>query len=89
MKRAFTDDELQAQILDYLWNQGAWGEIYTNYTKMKKRLHHIVKNNGKNVEKQVKELSKKKQLVEIHKNGDTLSLNPFYKTEIGNIRNNL
>lgn len=81
MKREYTDSELQAQILYYLWNQGSWGEIYTNYTRMKKRLHHIVKNNGKNVERQVKALVKQ-DWVEIHKNGDTLSLNPVYQVEI-------
>ena len=81
----FSDNELMAQILSYLWDQGAWGEIYTNYTKMKKRLHHIVKNDGKNIEKKVKELSKI-NWVEIHKNGITISLNPIYKIMIKNFR---
>jgi len=85
MLRDFSDNELKAQILSYLWDQGSWGEIYTNYTKMKKRLRHIVKNNGKNIEKMVKELAKT-NWIEIHKNGDTVSLNPIYKIMIRNFR---
>ncbi len=85
MLRDFSDNELMAQNLSYLWDQGSWDEIYTNYTKMKKRLHHTVKNNGKNIEKKVRELSKI-NWVEIHKNDDTISLNPIYKIMIKNFR---
>ena len=28
MLRDFSDNELTAQILSYLWDQGSWGEIY-------------------------------------------------------------
>jgi hypothetical protein len=85
MLRDFSDNELMAQILSCLWDQGSYGEIYTNYTKMKKRLDHIVKNDGKNIEKKAKELPKI-NWVEIHKNGDTISLNPIYKIMIKNFR---
>lgn len=78
MKREFLDDELKAQVISYLWDQGAWGQIYTNYPKMKNRLSKMVTNNGKNIEKKVKELSKL-QWVNVLKNGDTISLNPIHK----------
>lgn len=85
MKREFSDDELMAQIVSYLWDQGAWGERYKNYTQMKNRLSKVVNNNGKNVERKVKMLSSKKW-VKIKKNGDTISLNPIYKIMIKNFR---
>lgn len=85
MKREFTDDELKAQIISYLWDQVACGQIYTNYPKMKNRLSKIVNNNGKNVEKKVKELSKL-QWVTVLKHGDTISLNPIYKLIIKTYR---
>jgi hypothetical protein len=78
MNRDFKDEELQAQIMYYLWNQGAWSEIYTNYDKMKRRLSKIVKNNGENVERQVEKLVKKKYVF-WRKNGYTISLNPYAK----------
>ena len=46
MKREFSDDQLKAQIITYLWDQGAWGQIYTNYPRMKNRLSKVVNNNG-------------------------------------------
>ena len=73
LKREFSDDELMAQIVSYLWDQGAWGERYKNYTQMKNRLSKVVNNNGKNVERKVKMLSSKNWIT-IKKNGDTISL---------------
>ena len=81
MKAVFTDDQLRAQILHYLWNQGSWSEIYTNLDKMKRRLGNIVKNNGKNVMKQLEELVKWNWVLP-RKNWETVSLNPVYKTQI-------
>jgi len=85
LKREFSDDELMAQIVSYLWDQGAWGERYKNYTQMKNRLSKVVNNNGKNVERKVKMLSSKNWIT-IKKNGDTISLNPIYKIMIKNFR---
>ena len=85
MKREFSDDQLKAQIITYLWDQGAWGQIYTNYTRMKNRLSKVVNNNGKNIEKKVKELSKL-HWVAVLKHGDTISLNPTYKLIIKTYR---
>ena len=89
VKREFTDLELQAQILYSLYVQGKWSEIYTNYDKFKRRLSIVVKNNGKNTDKQVKSLVKLR-LVLPRKNWDTITLNPFYKNTIKQmIRDNL
>lgn len=51
-----TNVEIQDAILFYLWQEGAWGESYTNYEKMRRRLGMIVKNNGKNTDKQLRKL---------------------------------
>jgi len=85
MKREFSDAELRAQIITYLWDQGAWGQMYTNYPRMKNRLSKAVNNNGKNVERKVKELSKL-YWIKVLKHGDTISLNPTYKLIIKTYR---
>ena len=81
MKTTFTDDQLCAQILCYLWNQGSWSEIYTNLDKMTRRLSNIVKNNGKNTMKKIENLVKWNWVLP-RKNWDTISLNPVYKSQI-------
>ena len=81
MKAVFTDDQLRAQILYYLWNQGSWSEIYTNLDKMTRRLGNVVKNNGKNTTKKIEDLVKWNWVLP-HKNWDTVSLNPVYKSQI-------
>ena len=81
LKAVFTDDQLRAQILHYLWNQGSWSEIYTNLDKMKRRLSNIVKNNGKNTMKKMEELVKWNWVLP-RKNWETVSLNPEYKPQI-------
>lgn len=81
MKSTLTDSELQAQILFYLWQDGAWGEDYTNYNKMKRRIGTIVKNNGKNTDKQLKKLVNERLVLKL-KQGRTYSLNHLYKNTI-------
>lgn len=81
LKAVFTDDQLRAQIIYYLWNQGSWSEIYTNLDKMKRRLSNIVKNNGKNTMKKMEELVKWNWVLP-RKNWETVSLNPEYKPQI-------
>jgi len=81
LKASFTDEQLRAQILYYLWNHGSWSEIYTNLDKMKNRLSNVVKNNGKNVMKKVEELVKWNWVLP-RKNWETVSLNPVYKPQI-------
>lgn len=81
VKREFTDLELQAQILYSLLMHGKWSEIYTNYDGFKRRISNVVKNNGKNTDKQVKSLVKLRYVF-YRKNGDTIALNPYMKLSI-------
>jgi len=76
-----TDIEIQDTILFYLWQEGAWGEDYTNYEKMKRRVGMVVKNNGKNTDKQLKKLVKDRLVLKL-KEGRTYSLNHFYRQTI-------
>ena len=76
-----TPTEIQNTILFYLWQEGAWGEMYTNYEKMKRRIGMVVKNNGKNTDKQLKKLISDR-LVEKKKQGRTYSLNHLYRNTI-------
>ena len=76
-----TDTEIQDTILFYLWQEGAWGEIYTNYEKMRRRVGMVVKNNGRNTDKQLKILVRDR-LVEKHKQGRTYSLNHLFRNTI-------
>ncbi|WP_316505580.1 hypothetical protein [Nitrosopumilus sp.] len=81
VKREFTDLELQAQILYSLYIHGKWSEIYTNYTRFKKRVSSAVKNNGKNTDRQVGKLIKER-LILSRKNGDAIALNPYVKNVV-------
>lgn len=81
VKNTFTDSELQSQILFYLWQDGAWGEDYTNYEKMKRRIGTIVKNNGKNTDKQLRKLVNERLVLKL-KQGRTYSLNHLYRNTI-------
>ncbi len=76
-----TDTEIQDQILFYLWQEGAWGEDYTNYEKMKRRIGTVVKNNGKNTDKQLKKLVNERLVLKL-KQGRTCSLNHLYRNTI-------
>ncbi len=76
-----TDTEIQDTILYYLWQEGAWGESYTNYEKMIRRLGMVVKNNGKNTDKQLKRLVNERLVLKL-KQGRTYSLNYLYRNTI-------
>lgn len=76
-----TDTEIQDTILFYLWQEGAWGEDYTNYEKMKRRVGMVVKNNGKNTDKQLKKLVGDRLVLKL-KQGRTYSLNHLYRQTI-------
>ena len=80
VKSTQTDKEIQDSILFYLWQEGAWGENYTNYEKMR-RLGMVVKNNGKNTYKQLKKLVNDRMVLKL-KQGRTYSLNHLYRQTI-------
>jgi hypothetical protein len=81
VKSTQTDKEIQDSILFYLWQEGAWGERYTNYEKMRRRLGMVVKNNGKNTDKQLKTLVNDRMVLKL-KQGRTYSLNHLYRQTI-------
>jgi hypothetical protein len=64
-----------------LWQEDAWGEAYANYEKMRKRLGMVVKNNGKNTDKQLKKLVNDRLVLKL-KQGRTYSLNHLYRQTI-------
>lgn len=81
VKSTQTDKEIQDSILFYLWQEGAWGENYTNYEKMRRRLGMVVKNNGRNTDKQLKKLVNDRMVLKL-KQGRTYSLNHLYRQTI-------
>jgi hypothetical protein len=81
MRREYYDEELKALILNFIMRKGRWGEHYFPIDTMANWLGQIVKNNGKNVKKKVKDLAKEGFLI-LHKMNTTASLNPRMKGEI-------
>jgi|SRR5579872_1611737 len=83
MRKAYSDDELKALILNFIMRKGRWGEHYFPIDMMTNWLGQVVRNNGKNVRRKVKELAKEGFLI-LHKVNTTASLNPRMKNEITN-----
>jgi hypothetical protein len=81
MKKEFSSEELKALILNFIMRKGRWGEHYFPTDTMSNWLGQVVKNNGKNVRKKVKELANEGYLI-LHKGNTTASLNPQAKKEI-------
>jgi hypothetical protein len=81
MKKEFSSEELKALILNFIMRKGRWGEHYFPIDTMSNWLGQVVKNNGKNVRKKVKELANEGYLI-LHKGNTTASLNPQAKKEI-------
>ncbi|HXG06328.1 MAG TPA: hypothetical protein VNI77_03270 [Nitrososphaera sp.] len=69
------DEELKALILNFIMRKGRLGEHYFPIDTMSNWLGQVVKNNGKNVRKKVKELAQDGYLI-LHKGNTTASLNP-------------
>ena len=81
MKRDYSDEELRALILNFIMRKGRWGEHYFPIDTMANWLGQVVRNNGKNVRKKVKDLAKEGFLI-LHKVNTTASLNPRLRQEI-------
>jgi hypothetical protein len=81
MRRDYSDIELKALILNFIMRKGRWGEHYFPIDTMANWLGQVVRNNGKNVKKKVKELANEGFLI-LHKGNTTASLNPRMKKEI-------
>jgi hypothetical protein len=89
MRREYSDEEWKALILNFIMRKGRWGEHYFPIDTMANWLGQVVKNNGKNIKKKVKELANEGYLI-LHKGNTTASLNPRLKHEIMEyIENNL
>lgn len=89
MRREYSDEALKALILNFIMRKGRWGEHYFPIDTMANWLGQVVKNNGKNIKKKVKELANEGYLI-LHKGNTTASLNPRLKHEIMEyIENNL
>ncbi len=89
MKREYSDEELKALILNFIFRRGRWGKHYFPIDTMKNWLSQVVQNNGKNIEKKIKELVNDGFLI-LHKKKTTASLNPHMRQEIMNyIRSSL
>ena len=81
MKREYGDNELKSLILNFIMRKGRWGKHYFPIDTMTNWLSQVVQNNGKNIEKKVKELAGEGYLI-LHKRNTTASLNPRAKREI-------
>ncbi len=81
MRREYGDNELKALILNFIMRKGRWGKHYFPIDTMTNWLGQVVQNNGRNVEKKVRELAGDGYLI-LHKRNTTASLNPRAKREI-------
>ena len=81
MRRDYTDLELRVLILDWLERHGCWGERYFPLDTLVNRLSHVVRKDGKQITRNIKDLLSEGYLLS-HKRGNTLSLNPTRSREI-------
>jgi len=81
VKRDYADEELKALIVNFIMRKGRWGEHYFPIDTMSNYLSQVVRNNGKNVRKKVKELANEGYLI-LHKGNTTASLNPQARKQI-------
>lgn len=81
MKRDYFDEELKGLILNFIMRKGRWGKHYFPIDTMKNWLSQVVQNNGRNIDKKIKELHNEGFLI-LHKRNTTVSLNPRMKYEI-------
>jgi hypothetical protein len=76
-----TDEEIKVDIMNKLLRKGCWGAKYLPVDTLINWLAKKVKKDGKRVRKIVKELVDDGYL-RLHKNGQTISLNPTRSREI-------
>jgi len=78
-----TDEEIKVDIMNKLLRRGCWGAKYLPVDTLVNWFAKKVKKDGKRVRKIVKELVDDGYLL-LHKNGQTISLNPARSREIIN-----
>jgi hypothetical protein len=76
-----TDEEIKVDIMNKLLRKGCWGAKYLPVDTLINWFAKKVKKDGKMVRKIVKELVDEGYLL-LHKNGQTVSLNPTKSREI-------
>jgi hypothetical protein len=81
MSLEMTEEQLRAEIMNFLVQKGRWGAYYFPLDKMVNWLGKKVKRDGKRVERAIKDLVKKGYLF-AHKKGGTISINPARSREI-------
>ena len=81
MRREYADPELRALILDWLVRRGKWSASYSPLDTLTNSLSNVVKNDGRRIKKAVDDLVKR-GFLNLHKKGDTVSLNPRLNREI-------
>ena len=81
MRREYADPELRALILDWLVRRGKWSASYSPLDTLTNSLSNVVKNDGRRIKKAVDD-PVKRGLLNLHKKGDTVSLNPRLNREI-------
>jgi hypothetical protein len=81
MRRDYPDEELRALILNFIMRKGRWGKHYFPIDTMSNWLGQVIKNNGKNVRRKIKDLANEGYLI-LHKGNTTASLNPQAKQQI-------
>ena len=76
-----TDEQVKALILNFLLRRRRWGARYYNRQRMVRYLGQDVLRDGKTVSRCIDELAKSRW-INLHKKGDTVSLNGSYVKEI-------
>ena len=77
----YSDDEIEADILNRLMRRGCWGGRYLPLESLVHWFSKKVEGDGKRVRRLIKELLKERYLL-VHKGDKTVSLNPALNREI-------
>lgn len=81
MPRAYSDEEIKADIMNKLMRRGYWGGNYMPIESPVNWLSKKIKRDRKRVKRLIKELVKEGYLL-LHKVGKTISLNPSTNRDI-------
>lgn len=79
--REMDDDQIKAEILNKLYRRGCWGKRYFPVDTLVNWMGKQVKDDGKKIRRVINKL-RQQGLVQLHKGGKTISLNPNRMREI-------
>lgn len=80
-KRAMTDEEIKADVMNKLFRKNCWGAKYLPVDSLVNWLAKGVRRNGKRIRRIVRVLVNDGYLL-LHKGGKTVSLNPTMSREV-------